>query len=327
MEADMQLFRLIDRLADGATAILDERQKRVNRFFDTNKDRAGSYVASPELTTAVDVALTLGRPLLLTGEPGSGKTLAAFWLAQQLLDDGHFHEYQVRSDSRARDICYDFDAVSWFRQSQIAQKEVDKSAFLSPRALGIAFGWNGEEDAKPHVVLIDEIDKAPRDFPNDLLLELDQMKFTIAETGRTIGPPRQRPIIVITSNSERRLPDPFLRRCVTHHIEIKPETVLDILKARLEAYRGDAPANPQDNQLIEAGGAFWSGLTELEGRFSRKPTVAEFWQWLVLASEFPDDSTVNLIETLKKKRGADIAKLPRINSLFLPADLGVISSV
>lgn len=321
----MDEFSLIGRVGDGA--ILDERQKRVDRFFDTNKARAASYVASLELKTAIDVALTLGRPLLLTGEPGSGKTLAAFWLASQLglLTDDHFHEYQVRSDSRARDICYDFDAVSWFRLSQIAQKEVDKSAFVSPRALGVAFGWNDLKEAKPHVVLIDEIDKAPRDFPNDLLLELDQMKFSIAETGKVIGPPKQRPIIVITSNSERRLPDPFLRRCVTHHIEIKPDTVLQILTARLKAYRGEASL-PSDTALIEAGGDFWSGLSELEGRFSRKPTVAEFWQWLILANEYPENQAVNLIEVLKKKRGADIAKLPRISSLFAPADLAVIAN-
>ncbi|MBZ9763373.1 MoxR family ATPase [Mesorhizobium sp. CA8] len=325
----MQGFSLIDRQADGTEAILKERQKRVNLFFDTNRARAGTYVASAELKTAADVALTLGRPLLLTGEPGSGKTLAAFWLASRLglLSEDHFHEYQVRSDSRARDICYDFDAVSWFRKSQIEQDDVvDKSAFISPRALGIAFGWNGAEDANPHVVLIDEIDKAPRDFPNDLLLELDQMKFTIAETGRTIGPPRQRPIIVITSNSERRLPDPFLRRCITHNIEIKPETVLEILTARLKAYRSGAQVGPQDDQLVAAGGAFWSGLSELEGRFTRKPTVAEFWQWLILASEYPDNPDVNLIEVLKKKRGPEIAKLPRIGSLFLPADLAVVSN-
>lgn len=324
----MHAFGLIGRPAEDAAAILSERQERVDRFFETNKARATSYVASPELRAAADVALTLGRPLLLTGEPGSGKTLAAFWLAAQLglLTDEYFHEYQVRSDSRSRDICYNFDAVSWFRQSQIAQKELDKSNFLSPRALGKAFGWDGAEDTKPHVVLIDEIDKAPRDFPNDLLLELDQMKFEIGETGEIIGPPKQRPIIVITSNSERRLPDPFLRRCVTHHIEIKPEIVIDILRARLKAYRGQGAAAPHDEQLIEAGGAFWSGLSELEGRFSRKPTVAEFWQWLILASEYPEDPAVNLVATLKKKRGADIPRLPRIKSLFLPDDLAVISN-
>ncbi|WEZ85496.1 hypothetical protein P6U16_25860 (plasmid) [Rhizobium sp. 32-5/1] len=175
-------------------------------------------------------------------------------------------------------------------------------------------------------MLIDEIDKAPRDFPNDLLQELDEMKFTILETGQTIGPPKQRPILVITSNAERRLPDPFLRRCVTHHIEIGPETVLEILRTRLKGYRGAATVAETDGSLVEAGAAFWSSLAEMEGQFARKPTIAEFWQWLVLASEYPDpEEKIDLVGILKKKRGPEIARLPRIGALFLPADLTVIS--
>lgn len=323
----MDEFSLISR-PGAKSEILQERQRRVAQFFEKNTERAKSYVASSELQTAVDVALSLGRPLLLTGEPGSGKTLAAFWLKIQLdLPDSHFMDYQVRSDSRARDVCYNFDAVSWFRESQISKTELDKWKYIEPRALGTAFGWPGKSDgAKPYIVLIDEIDKAPRDFPNDLLRELDQMQFKIEETDTEIGPPDLRPIVVITSNSERRLPDPFLRRCITHHIEITPQTVIDILRARLKAYRGNEVAMKGDDDLIEAGAAFWTSLSELDGRLTRKPTIAEFWQWLVLASVFPEDRSVNLVSILKRRRGAEIEKLPRIKSLFLPSDLKVVSN-
>jgi hypothetical protein len=190
---------------------------------------------------------------MLTGEPGSRKTLAARWIADRFrLDDGFYQEFQVRSDSRAKDLRYDFDAVGWFRQSQIEQKAADKAKFLQPRALGHAFGWDREPD-KPFVVLIDEIDKAPRDFPNDLLLELDQMRFVVEETQRTVGPPQQRPIVVITSNSERRLPDPFLRRCITHNIELGPDTVVEILARRLAGF--DAQAT-----LLRTAGQFWTSI-------------------------------------------------------------------
>ncbi|WP_426232352.1 AAA family ATPase [Pararhizobium sp. DWP3-4] len=323
----MKEFSLISRLG-AKSEILEERQRRVTQFFERHAERATSYVASLELRAAVDVALSLGRPLLLTGEPGSGKTLAAYWLKLQLdLPDSHFLEYQVRSDSRARDVCYNFDAVSWFRESQISKTAVDKWKHIEPRALGTAFGWPGESDgSKPYIVLIDEIDKAPRDFPNDLLRELDQMQFKIEETNTEIGPPALRPIIVITSNSERRLPDPFLRRCVTHHIEITPQTVLEILQARFKAYRGSKAAPRDDDDLVRAGAEFWTSLFELEGRFTRKPTIAEFWQWLILASEYPERDSVNLVSILKQKRGAEIEKLPRIKSLFLPSDLKVLSN-
>ncbi|AIC31317.1 ATPase domain-containing protein (plasmid) [Rhizobium etli bv. mimosae str. IE4771] len=323
----MEGFSLIGRGTADRDKTLKERQTRVDQFFESNEQRAETYFVTAELEKAVDVALTLGRPLLLTGEPGSGKTLAAFWVASKLgLPKDHFHEFQVRSDSRAIDICYNFDAVSWFRQSQIASAPVEKSDYIEPRELGLAFGWREPEMTLPHVVLIDEIDKAPRDFPNDLLLELDQMKFKILETGRVIGPPAVRPIIIITSNSERRLPDPFLRRCITHHIEITFDTVKEILKARLAAYRKKVPGGAKDQDLVQAGATFYSGLSALEGRLSRKPTVAEFWQWLILASEYPDSTTVDLVSTLSTPRGPMIEKLPRINALFVPSDLKVVSN-
>ncbi|MGM4914929.1 AAA family ATPase [Rhizobium sp. 768_B6_N1_8] len=325
----MEGFSLITRDPSVSKETLAERQRRVSQFFELNEQRAGSYVVSPGLEKAVDVALSLGRPLLLTGEPGCGKTLAAYWIAHQLgLLKTNFHKFQVRSDSRAGDLCYNFDAVSWFRDSQIASGIViDKKKYVESRELGRAFGWRNNNDmVQPHVVLIDEVDKAPRDFPNDLLEQLDQMTFKILETEETIGPPAVRPIIVITSNAERRLPDPFLRRCITHHIEISLDDVTKILEARLRAFRKNAPGGPDDGKLVTAGAAFWSSLTELEGRLTRKPTIAEFWQWLILASEYSEQSEVNLVDTLAAKRGPNIEKLPRINSLFQQSDLKVVSN-
>lgn len=321
----MEGFSLINRDPKSRDATLAERQRRVTQFFEMNEKRAETYVVSPGLEKAVDVALSLGRPLLLTGEPGCGKTLAAYWIAAQLrLDEDHFHKFQVRSDSRAIDLCYNFDAVSWFRDSQIAGMKAEKRDYVDAKDLGLAFGWRDGRLTLPHVVLIDEVDKAPRDFPNDLLDQLDQMTFKILETGETIGPPSIRPIIVITSNSERRLPDPFLRRCITHHIEITFEDVRKILAARVGSYRQKSESLQNENDLVNAGATFWSSLSELDGRLTRKPTIAEFWQWLVLANQYPDGSKIDLLKTLNAKRGKEVGELPRINSLFVPADLKVV---
>jgi MoxR-like ATPase len=247
---------------------------------------------------------------LLTGEPGSGKTLAARWIADRLgLADGNYEEFQVRSDSKAKDLRYEFDAVGWFRASQIAQHAADKSEYLHPRALGKAFGWNGEL-ARPYVVLVDEIDKAPRDFPNDLLLELDQMRFTVDEDQRQVGPPSHRPVIIITSNSERRLPDPFLRRCVLHRIDLGVDTVMKILTRRLAEF--NAPGT-----LLEASAKFWTSLEQRN--LERKPTIAEFWQWLALESRYGQSKTT--IEAALADIPGQLRKLDYVTTLFSSKDL------
>ncbi|KQT58249.1 hypothetical protein ASG52_22645 [Methylobacterium sp. Leaf456] len=318
----MSEFDLLGRLAQpgiseaARASVLADRQQRVTALTQTAEQSAVGYVAGASLRTAINVALSLGRPLLLTGEPGSGKTLAAYWLAN-LLGCGPklFHKVQVRSDSRARDLRYDFDAVSWFRASQLAPemgkgREVAKEDFLHPRALGAAFGWAGPVTT-PHLVLIDEIDKAPRDFPNDLLLELDQMRFSVEETGTTVGPPSCRPIIVVTSNAERRLPDPFLRRCVVHRIEMPPAVVTEILKTRLVEFGGGDPA------FLEAASNFWVGLENKE--LQRKPTIAEYWQWLALELRHGVKSAARLQDILLDGRLLPTATFAR--TLFGPADL------
>lgn len=311
---DFSLIKALDQPGAGdaamQTAALEKRRDRMKPFAQRQQEYARDYVATDALRTAVDVALSLGRPLLLTGEPGSGKTLAARWIADRFgLAEGYFEEFQVRSDSRARDLRYEFDAVGWFRQSNIGSEPVDKTAFLQPRALGKAFGWDGQP-VKPYVVLIDEIDKAPRDFPNDLLLELDQMRFVIEETQRTVGPPENRPMIVITSNSERRLPDPFLRRCVTHQIELTPETVFKVLERRLAEFGATA-------DLLRHAAAFWKSLDDRS--LTRKPTIAEFWQWLALETRFGTDPA--MLRAAFTGSPDSLNDLQFVHTLFLPRDL------
>lgn len=291
-------------------AALAGRQTSNSRFAAGHETFAASYQATPELVTAVRVALTLGRPLLLTGEPGTGKTLAAFWMSK-LLADGRVLRFQVKSESRAKDLLYTFDAASWFRESQIRQTRVDKEPFIQSRELGIAFGMNGVP-AQPWVVLIDEIDKAPRDFPNDLLHEIDQMSFEIAETGREVKcPPHARPIVVITSNSERQLPPPFLRRCVVHNIVLDEATVAKILHVRLAGWGVDQAAVG----LIKAASHFWSGLGARN--LNRKPTIDEYWRWLALESAH-GAGPAGLEAALSKPQKDD---LKFAGSFFSPPDL------
>lgn len=314
----MAEFELIKEGEFDRDDALKRRNERVASFARPYREFAKNYQATGPLLAAVNVALSLGRPLLLTGEPGSGKTLAAWWIANRLQLTDHVHEFNVKSDSRARDICYEFDAVSWYRKSQLAKdhggEEVPKHEFLRPGPLGKAFGWLGARPKLPSVVLIDEIDKAPRDFPNDLLLELDQMRFTIQEIDKPVECPADvRPIIVITSNAERRLPDPFLRRCVIHRIELDLSVSKRILTARLKEF--DVP----NAELIEAAAAFWIDLGPKP--LARKPTIDEFWRWLALATQHGGKPAAAIAAALKIP-GEATRELPFINTLFSsPADL------
>jgi hypothetical protein len=317
----MDPFNLIGAISDdqGATDALARRAKRIMPFVKSHQAFASSYVAGESLETAINVALSLGRPLLLTGEPGSGKTLAAYWIAYKLgLIGKHMQEFHVKSDSRARDLCYQFDAVSWYRESQLAAsrgdpKPIPKDSFLAPGPLGLAFGWKDPIPSKPSVLLIDEIDKAPRDFPNDLLLELDQMKFTIAETNEEIVcAPTARPIIVITSNSERRLPDPFLRRCVIHQIALDLSVIPAILAGRL-AEIGDI-----DSEFISAAASFWLKLGTLG--LSRKPTIDEYWRWLTLAVQYGQLPKGEIIGALRNS-DPSAELLPFISTLLSQQDI------
>ncbi len=215
-------------------------------------DAPGDYLADEDLADAVNVALLLGQPLLVTGAPGTGKTQLAGAVAWQL--GVPLHRFDAKSDSRARDLLYTYDGLGHFRAAQSGAS--DARPFLTWNALGRAILQACPFDrvadffpagTLPHaparsVVLIDEVDKAPRDFPNDLLAEVEELRFHVPELGnlQATAPPHLRPVLVVTSNSERTLPDAFLRRCVYHHIGFPlRERLAQILERRVpEAVRG-----------------------------------------------------------------------------------------
>ena len=328
----MASFDLIDAVqTSDVAASLAERNARVAKFVKRHAEAAPDYIASPELITAANVALSLGRPLLLTGEPGSGKTQAAYWLAWKFGIDaasGRFHRFQVRSDSRAAHLIYRYDAASWFRASQIAQggrrPRVPKDPYITPGPLGVAFGWRGPP-AEPHAVLIDEIDKAPRDFPNDLLQELEDMQAVVREDDyeKTISCPAEaRPIIVITSNAERRLPDPFLRRCVLHEIRLSADTIAKIFASQIEMALESPLDAPKQDALAAAVDFYQSRLRDLR----RKPSVDQFWRWLALALRYGGKTPGEIAAALKADAGAaPLRELPYIATLFDEPDLSKLS--
>lgn len=186
----------------------------VSLALERSRAAFGPYALSGELATTINVAIALGQPLLVTGEPGCGKTSLAWAIAAQLGTD--VLEFHTKSTSTAKDLLYHVDTVRRFHDASTHDARArDVASYVSYRALGEAI-----RSERTKVVLIDEIDKAPRDLPNDLLDELDRMQFTVTET----EPPQTyrasaRHVVVITSNSERRLPLPFLRRCVYAHID------------------------------------------------------------------------------------------------------------
>src|SRR5580658_6470953 len=169
------------------------------------------YVATDELMMAVNAAITLARPLLIKGEPGTGKTQLAQEIARSLVRP--LYEWHIKSISKAQQGLYEYDAVSRLRDSQLGDERVhDIGNYIVRGKL-----WDAFEADEPVVVLIDEVDKADIEFPNDLLLELDRMQFFVYETRKTIVA-KHRPVVIITSNNEKELPDAFLRRCFFHYI-------------------------------------------------------------------------------------------------------------
>jgi|UPI00036CC47A MoxR-like ATPase len=240
---------------------------------------APRFVAGDALADAINTAIAIGEPLLLTGEPGTGKTQAAYYVAHYL--GVTCFRFQVKSDSTARDLLYDFDTVRYFRDAHLQADDggvavLDKSTYLSPRPFWQAIA-EGKAKGVPQVLLIDEIDKAPRDFPNDLLHELDQMEFTIHEADETISAGAAlRPIVLITSNSERRLPAPFLRRCVYHHIEFTDA----LLRQAVESRKDELGVLSDD--LCELAVNRFLELRHKDLR--KKPTTAELLLWLRVLS-------------------------------------------
>lgn len=234
-----------------------------------SRDRTGVYLADEELVVAVNTALLIEQPLLCTGEPGTGKSALAWSVASEL-GLGPPLVFFTRSDHQSRDVLYTFDHLLRYYHAQVHDPRAQDCAnYVQFQALGHAI-----ESAEPRVVLIDEIDKAPRDFPNDLLNEIDQMEFTVRETGQRFHA-RHRPIVIITSNSERQLPDAFLRRCVFHHIEFpRPDHLLCILRERL------LDLAPQENLLRAAISRFME-VREVPG-LEKQPSSGELIGWVRL---------------------------------------------
>jgi MoxR-like ATPase len=225
-----------------------------------------SYVASEDLRVAVNAAITLERPLLIKGEPGTGKTILAHEVANAI--GAPLIEWHIKSTTKAQQGLYDYDAVSRLRDSQLGDERVkDIRNYIKRGKL-----WDAFTAAERPVLLIDEIDKADIEFPNDLLQELDRMEFYVYETGETIKA-TQRPIVMITSNNEKELPDAFLRRCFFHYIKF-PDN--DMMTAIVDVH---FPGLKQ-RLLREALTVFYQ-IRELPG-LKKKPSTSELLDWLKL---------------------------------------------
>jgi MoxR-like ATPase len=225
-----------------------------------------SYVATEDLTVAVNAAITLERPLLVKGEPGTGKSVLAEEIARSL--NAPLITWHIKSTTKAQQGLYEYDAVSRLRDSQLGDPRVsDIRNYIKRGKLWEAFA----SDERP-VLLIDEIDKADIEFPNDLLLELDRMEFFVYETGETVKAVR-RPIVIITSNNEKELPDAFLRRCFFHYIKFPdPETMARIIEVHYPAIK---------QRLVEEALKIFFEVREVPG-LRKKPSTSELLDWLKL---------------------------------------------
>lgn len=262
------------------------------------------YIATEDLRLAVNAALTLERPLLLKGEPGTGKTLLAEEVAAAL--NRPLLQWHIKSTTKAQQGLYEYDAVSRLRDSQLGDERVHTiSNYIIKGAV-----WEAFESATPSVLLIDEIDKADIEFPNDLLREIDKMEFHVHETQQTIRA-KHRPLIIITSNNEKELPDAFLRRCFFHYIRFPdPQTLSEIVQVHF-------PELP--STLLDAALSSFYALRNAPG-LKKKPSTSEFLDWLelLLRNDIDPDSIRSAAQTQTPLIGAlikneqDLALLDRI---------------
>ena len=252
-----------------------------------------AYIATDDLTIAVNAAVTLERPLLVKGEPGTGKTELAKQVSRSL--GLRLIEWNIKSTTRAQQGLYEYDAVSRLRDSQLGEDRVhDVSNYIKKGKL-----WEAFEADEKVVLLIDEIDKADIEFPNDLLQELDKMEFFVYETGETIIS-RHRPVIIITSNNEKELPDAFLRRCFFHYIQFPDmETMKQIV----------AVHHPDIKQaLLTTALTQFFEIRDQQG-LKKKPSTSEVLDWLKLL--LAEDLTAEDL----KQGGAD--SLPKLHGALL----------
>ncbi|MCI5046797.1 MAG: MoxR family ATPase [Aquisalinus sp.] len=241
--------------------------------FDGTKD----YIATDDLKVAVNAAVTLERPLLIKGEPGTGKTVLAHEMAQAL--GANLLEWHIKSTTKAQQGLYEYDAVARLRDSQLGEaRATDVANYIKRGKL-----WDAFTAEERPILLIDEIDKADIEFPNDLLQELDRMEFYVYETGETIKA-KQRPIVVITSNNEKELPDAFLRRCFFHYIKFPDtETMEQIVDVHFPGIK---------KRLVAEALKIFYQLRDTPG-LKKKPSTSELLDWLkLLMAEDVDDSVL-----------------------------------
>ena len=250
-----------------------------------------NYVSTADLAMAVNAAIALERPLLVKGEPGTGKTELARQVSKALTLE--IIEWNIKSTSKAQQGLYEYDAVSRLRDSQLGDKKInDISNYIKKGKI-----WNSFESKKKSVLLIDEIDKADIEFPNDLLQELDKMEFFVYETGQSVKA-NKRPIVIITSNNEKELPEAFLRRCFFHYIQFPN---LDTLKQIVEVHFPDIKKS-----LLDAALKIFFEIRDVPG-IKKKPSTSEALDWikLLLVEDLrPSDLRSKSNDILPKMHGA-----------------------
>jgi MoxR-like ATPase len=238
-----------------------------------------SYIVTEELGLAVNAAVTLQRPLLIKGEPGTGKTLLAEQVAASF--GAELLTWHIKSTTKAQQGLYEYDAVSRLRDSQLGDERVkDIKNYIRKGKL-----WEAFERDERVVLLIDEIDKADIEFPNDLLLELDRMEFFVYETQKTVKA-KQRPVVIITSNNEKELPDAFLRRCFFHYIDFPDrETMQAIVDVHFPAVKQD---------LVKEALEIFFDVRKVPG-MKKKPSTSELIDWLklLMADDIPEEILTN----------------------------------